>query len=1710
MRTRHLDLFALALLGAAVLPLAGDAALPEPVPTASKAACCNVADAPPPPLPKGDENFFNIPSGVPNVMILLDNSGSMESELPRTISTTYPIDYTGVTATGGCALPDTSPLGKLSSTWTASTTTIPPYDSGYKTYFDAAKTLVALDDTPKWTSDCTAVAAPTTDNTVDTCLFRGGASPSYYKYYGESPVGLGITSATVFNHTPNLNSSGVPTTVSGPCAAISDNNGTMSTNAAALTDLKALYSSCTFCLSSKGYFLFAPGGKRQAVIRGDLMNVFPDNPLLLKAITARKIVKNLVKYDPLNPNTGVDVIRFGLAATNGGSNSASSSMRTGDGAQLIVPLGPDCDASTLNTQSEYVKVRQAIISAVNNPNAGYFDFKSNTPLSECLFNIGQYYSAAGTGSEYKSRFTTTWMKLFPDNAQNFAETSPGRVNASWAAAGKNQRSFCFKCQQSSTIIITDGKPTSDDNLPKPSGTSSTGAFLNDFRNWNRPDFVTNCANCSSEYLHKVAAFLNSADLRTESAMSGSQSVRTYAVSFGLGSLADATTPTANLDAIRLLNKTAELGGSTHAYITNSDTELKEALDTVVADVQKRITSFSSTNATSLQTSKSTSADAYMGRFKPQNATTWEGHLYAAQIFDEFGEGCSEAYTTANQKTFACGLYADKNPNIDGDELANGNARCSSSYLIDKDCDPIIEDETGFKKGDFNDTTHVLASNGSKANMHWDAGAALSDPTDAEVVANKSYRSAEWTDANTDKRWIWTVIDKNGDGKLTAADGLVEFRPENAAALAPMMNLPALAQTSATALPATAGVTPWCNTWLNRIGICGASPLASCGGTEAAVQTKCAEQIILFYRGWDVDDQDKDMCAGPGNYYNTNPWGACTTDANCQKNGQQNATCVTVGASKQCKNTTGFCTGGEQRDRSNDSRVKPEDREMWKLGDIFHSSPVLVRPPLAKSFCVTGAFNQCVMTLFSALGSDKSAVTPLEVSGTKDAYDLWRDSKIDRDQFVVVGANDGMFHAFNAGTAITAKAPDPGQGYPFTSGNGAEMWAFIPPDMLPNLRYGIDKHTTFVDGNPMVRDVWVDGSGGNPHDGKKQQGEFHSIAIITSRAGGQRFTAIDITDPVKPSFLWTYPQPCSEDSKLFGQNWSDFLPRPPPIGPVRLALSTGSGRDPLGRGYEERWIAFLNGGYDPALVRGRLVVMVDVWTGAPIWRFTDADLKAVRGDAKASMFPVAAGVAMMDIGGASDRTLKAPATDGYFDTATWGDLGGNLYTARFFEKGILDSNGLVTNWTAARSFEQNRKSDDTQQAAGRGQFFYMTANVLDGPSRLITLAGSADRQNLLQKSPNCSAANVLGCATSCNATAAGTATVTNSYGAASCQQAGTFSSLNGVMSYTAGVPSGCSAAAGFACGPATSPAPNQSSTLSWDCGAAGKLIGSSQFSFDASGVVTLDTSISNAEVATGAIGKPLPPYRMFGVWSYGEVASRQFSDAAGAKAFDKNRFTDVAFTGCADTVGGTCMLVETSPALVTTTAAGLEATCRDGKSPCAATTADTGWMYTYGKYCPMASCTPPAPWTDERSGTGVNVMRRCADFSTLRPDAGSAASTTSINPCDPNNNAPLTTSYLVDALTGVPRKGCGVEQDDPYVAYFAGRQKSSMAPPQAGSTRIVVNSQGQVSYSTLKLEANSTPEKTDLGRRNSLSDVLYWLEVPRQLHECRHGDGKNCK
>ena len=144
---------------------------------------------------------------------------------------------------------------------------------------------------------------------------------------------------------------------------------------------------------------------------------------------------------------------------------------------------------------------------------------------------------------------------------------------------------------------------------------------------------------------------------------------------------------------------------------------------------------------------------------------------------------------------------------------------------------------------------------------------------------------------------------------------------NVAKLAPYMNL----------------TTTWCSEMLTiRAKVCGTgeSGVPACPTDATALQNLCARQVIHFVRGWDVTNNNGNSCYGPDR-----GWTGTT------------------------RNPTSCRSGilGEERDGPNDARTTPV---FWKLGDIFHSSPVVVKPPVLESVCDTGYDNQCVATIHS--------------------------------------------------------------------------------------------------------------------------------------------------------------------------------------------------------------------------------------------------------------------------------------------------------------------------------------------------------------------------------------------------------------------------------------------------------------------------------------------------------------------------------------------------------------------------------------------------------------------------------------------------------------------------------------------------------------------------------------------------------------------------
>ncbi len=175
--------------------------------------------------------------------------------------------------------------------------------------------------------------------------------------------------------------------------------------------------------------------------------------------------------------------------------------------------------------------------------------------------------------------------------------------------------------------------------------------------------------------------------------------------------------------------------------------------------------------------------------------------------------------------------------------------------------------------------------------------------------------------------------------------------------------------------------------------------------------------------------------------------------------------LNASSSTEKNNIINFTLGTDTYDEDVDGNTS--EQRQWKLGDIFHSTPVLVRPPFTAT--------------------------------TDPSYNAFRSANASRTAVILAGANDGMLHAFQ-------------------ESNGAELWGFIPPDQLSKLKDltgNSGQHDYLVDSSPIAADVKI---GATP--------AWKTVAIFGLRRGGKTYYALDITDTTNPQYLWSFT-----DSKM---------------------------------------------------------------------------------------------------------------------------------------------------------------------------------------------------------------------------------------------------------------------------------------------------------------------------------------------------------------------------------------------------------------------------------------------------------------------------------------------------------------------------------------------------------------------------------------------------
>lgn len=928
--------------------------------------------------------------------------------------------------------------------------------------------------------------------------------------------------------------------------------------------------------------------------------------------------------------------------------------------------------------------------------------------------------------------------------------------------------------------------------------------------------------------------------------------------------------------------------------------------------------------------------------------------------------------------------------------------------------------------------------------------------------------------NWNVRNIWTVVDVNGDGAFTSADApLVSVRPGTAAADLKMAEYMGLV--GSPFCPSATGP----GQILQRFGMGIATAETAVGFTLPAIALEadyarlCARVVMRWAQGADFFDIDGDGI----------------------------------------------------RDE-----VRPS-----VLGDIFHSSPIVVEAPIEGYLCELGLSNQCARTLYSqSLGVPATPLgtetTTLAGPGTcvnaaKTSYEAYVWDQRRRDKVVLVGSNDGMIHAFLSGRYNNTESCTGGVPIPsFTKGTGQELWAFIPPDLLPKLPDLIIKHEYMVDGDIMVRDIWADTA--TPF-GSKTKAEFHTIAVVAEGRGGKHYFALEMqynsdgTAADRPGFRWMFPQPCSEEAATFGKTLFALSPKAPPIGPVLIdntQLPTAIANPIVRYGVDthERWVVALSGGWSPALEKGRGVYMVDAWEGQingrrdNLWWKFEFNESASGSDepAREMSHSVSAPVALVDYGNDT-----APTQDGFFDTAVFGDTGGQLWVARLHDPGRFSSTNdsfRINNWFAARAFEMDRygaagsgtnttlpdggvelADPNAKGVANKAPFFYLPSVAIQaGTERMRVFAGSGNRYAILEeRAGSCRFDNPLACSKAlCD-----DVKIESKYkdGVVDIGKMEThwkarrfehgkldktiLKNPDEVLAFTdmCGVNGGKvvetennsfkTGTCTMALGPNVDP--GDINLAKYECG-----LSATGSSFTCT-KLSETRKLTNLLVPDNVDNTGLGNNRFVGIWAYGGLQAdggyRGFSGTSGFSPddFDDSRLTDRASSQLVDVTGVGC---------------NAQGACDGGASE-----DGYGWYLDYGALA-------------RKTATGGSVIASCVLWSDLAPsggDGGTCGATVT----------PTSAIYQADFLTGQPNCAFSFLPPDGG-AYARSQSRTVVAPPPEPASVVQVSKAGEIRYSAMIVEPGKGQATTvNVSGGQDVLQMVYELPVSRSLHNCRHAD-----
>lgn len=200
----------------------------------------------------------------------------------------------------------------------------------------------------------------------------------------------------------------------------------------------------------------------------------------------------------------------------------------------------------------------------------------------------------------------------------------------------------------------------------------------------------------------------------------------------------------------------------------------------------------------------------------------------------------------------------------------------------------------------------------------------------------------------------------------------------------------------------------------------------------------------------------------------------------------------------------------------DSSTGTETAVSVLLGDIFHSTPQVIGTPPNLLYYAKDTHGEAGGECLPGNGNENKG------------YRCFFDRHRLRRKMLVVGANDGQLHAFDAGRfrghensgaidfftgldLVNEANPDGS----FDNGTGLELFSYVPQMVMPTLNEQEDatsQHYFNVDGNITVADVYIDPVADGATFPAESDRQWRTVLVGGLREGGAGYYALDVTQP----------------------------------------------------------------------------------------------------------------------------------------------------------------------------------------------------------------------------------------------------------------------------------------------------------------------------------------------------------------------------------------------------------------------------------------------------------------------------------------------------------------------------------------------------------------------------------------------------------------------